>query len=76
MLQKLYKKNDKTPWIMSWRLIKGYVTAGRQPPELPCHDDYKKLLIDSVQFSLNHCSPNFVIAQLKTLTVLRVSHIQ
>ena len=22
----------KSPWIMSWRLIKGYVTAGRQPP--------------------------------------------
>ena len=31
MLQS-YKKNDKSPWIMSWRLIKGYVTAGRQPP--------------------------------------------
>ena len=27
MLQS-YKKIDKSPWIMSWRLIKGYVTAG------------------------------------------------
>ena len=33
MLQKLYKnKIDKSSWIMSWRLIKGYVTAGRQLP--------------------------------------------
>ena len=32
MLQNYKKKNDKSPWIMSWRLIKGYVTAGRQPP--------------------------------------------
>ena len=32
MLQKFKKKNDKSPWNLSWRLIKGYVTAGRQPP--------------------------------------------
>ena len=32
MLQSYKKKFDKSPWIMSWRLIKGYVTAGRQPP--------------------------------------------
>ena len=32
MLQSYKKKINKSPWIMSWRLIKGYVTAGRQPP--------------------------------------------
>ena len=26
------KSKYKSPWIMSWRLIKGYFTAGRQPP--------------------------------------------
>ena len=25
MLQSYKKKIDKSPWIMSWRLIKGYV---------------------------------------------------
>ena len=32
VIKGIKKETCVSPWIMSWRLIKGYCTAGRQPP--------------------------------------------